>query len=234
MSNDYFRFKQFTVHQDRCAMKVGMDGVTLGALVSSDLPSDSSLNILDIGTGTALISLMMAQRYPSAHITAIDIDESAVSQAKENVSDSPFSSRIEVAHISLQEYQDISTKKFDIIVSNPPYFTDAIKNPDIHRSTARHTDTLSFHDLIRGGCGLLADNGIFTIIIPSESIDAINEETIYAGLHLYKTYAINTVAGKPVRRYVMTFRKEYTKIILNSDLYLDSNEYKTLTSDFYL
>mgnify|MGYP003808432627 CR=1 FL=1 len=234
MSNDYFRFRQFTIHQDRCAMKVGMDGVTVGAWAASGFSVDEEINILDIGTGSGLIALMMAQRFPLAHITAIDIDEPAITQAADNIRQTPFSSRIEVIQTSLQEYQTTCDKKFNIIVSNPPYFTDSLKAPDSHRTTARHTDTLSYRDLMHATYGLLSENGNFTIIIPSESLNSINEEAIFAGLHPYMQCAVHTVGGKVAKRYMLSFRKEYIKDILFTDLYLDSEEYKSLTKDFYM
>lgn len=133
MPNPYFSFKQFTVYHDRCAMKVGTDGVLLGAW--ADVVS--ARNILDIGTGTGLISLMMAQRC-NARIRAVDIDADAVEQARGNVAASPWQDRIEV------ELQDIchftSETLFDVIVSNPPYFTDSLKCPGKQRNIARHTD----------------------------------------------------------------------------------------------
>ncbi|MFM2293328.1 MAG: hypothetical protein RIS29_3141, partial [Bacteroidota bacterium] len=141
MANPFFRFKQFTVFHDRCAMKVGIDGVLLGCWTNV---ADTSM-VLDIGTGTGLIALMIAQR-TDAHIDAIDIDEGAFEQAMINVQASPWSSRLNVVLSSLQDF--VSDKKYDLIVSNPPYFINSLKNPDEQRTTARHTDSLTHEELI--------------------------------------------------------------------------------------
>ena len=154
-----FRFKQFEILQDRCAMKVGTDGVLLGAWASG------GTRILDIGCGTGLIALMMAQRFPAAQVVGIDIDEEACGQARENVTASPFGDRIDVAHCRLQDY---SGEEFDAIVSNPPFFLNSLKNPDSKRAMARHADTLPFRDLWQGVKRLLSENGIFSVVLPSD------------------------------------------------------------------
>ena len=131
MANDYFQFKQFTVYQQRCAMKVGTDGTLLGAW--AQVPTESA-RILDIGTGTGLIALMLAQRFPQASVLGIDIDQDAVCQAKENVENSPFASRIKIEHANVMDYNN--EEGFDAIVSNPPYFVDALTCPDQQRTIA--------------------------------------------------------------------------------------------------
>ena len=123
MSNNVFKFKQFSVHHDQCAMKVGTDGVLLGAW------SRGGKRLLDIGTGTGLIAMMMAQRFSEAEIVAIDIDEAACLQAKENVANSPFATRVRVVHTSLQQFDGENC--FDCIVSNPPFFVNSLPNPDV-------------------------------------------------------------------------------------------------------
>ena len=135
MGNSVFIFKEFAVKQDACAMKVGTDGVLLGAWARG------GSRVLDIGTGTGLIALMMAQRFPEAEIEAIDIAEAACLQAKENVANSVFARRVRVVRAALQQY--VGPKSFDCIVSNPPFFVDSLHNPDALRSMARHTSTLS-------------------------------------------------------------------------------------------
>ena len=143
MSNSYFQFKQFTVWHDKCAMKVGADGVTLGAWADvSDVKS-----VLDIGCGSGLIALMIAQR-SEAGITAIDIDGQSIEQTKENTGNSPWSERIKTVHASLQQFAANSDVLFDLIVCNPPYFNNSLKSPSESRTMARHTDTLSYTDLI--------------------------------------------------------------------------------------
>ena len=162
-----FQFKQFFVRHDRCAMKVGTDGVLLGCWSGYDAAAAGSPTIphryhyarcLDIGTGSGLIALMLAQRFPDALIDAIDIDKAAVEQAAENFAASPWSDRLHAFHVRLQEWQSHSAPS--LIVSNPPYFQNSLKNPDKGRQTARHTDTLSFCELIHHSTRLLSENGV--------------------------------------------------------------------------
>jgi len=162
MSNDYFQFRQFIVHQQRCAMKVGTDGTLLGAWAWA--PS-GRCRILDIGTGTGLIALMMAQRFPESSVLGIDIDPEAVAQATENVQLSPFSERINILQKDLMKFVD--TDGFDAIVSNPPYFVDSLECPDDQRTMARHTVSLTYEGLIRQAYRLLKDDGCLSLVIPS-------------------------------------------------------------------
>ena len=163
MANGYFQFKQFTVHQQHCAMRVGTDGTLLGAWAQA---SDGACRILDIGTGTGLIALMMAQRYPQAMVTAIDIDDGAVRQAKENVSSSPFADRINVIKADVLTFEDM--EKYDSIVCNPPFFEDSLTCPDPQRTEARHTVTLGYRQLMKSAFRLLKDDGRFSVIIPTD------------------------------------------------------------------
>lgn len=230
MSNDYFLFKQFKILQDKCAMKVGTDSVALGAWVKYESPK----NILDIGTGTGIIALMMAQKYQSSNITAIEIDKLATEQAIENVKSTPWSDRIDILNISFQEYVIKNNKKFDIIVTNPPYFTDSLKNPDCRRKIARHTDTLTYHELIKNSSDLLSEEGELFMIIPSSSLSAIEEEAIYSGIHKSKICSLQTTSGKPIKRYLVSFKKKKEDNIINSNLCINSDEYKIITNDFYI
>jgi tRNA1Val (adenine37-N6)-methyltransferase len=165
MSESVFHFKQFTINQDKCAMKVGTDAVLLGAWVKID----SAKFILDIGTGTGIIALMIAQKAHNAIIDAIDVEEGAYLQASENVSDCDWKDRINVKKESLQSYalhKELG-KQYDLIVSNPPYFVDASKPNTEARTTARHTDAnLSFDELINGVLKLIKPDGRFCAILP--------------------------------------------------------------------
>src|SRR5665647_1869930 len=161
MSNTYFSFKQFTVFHHLCAMKVGIDGVLLGSWASVENPE----SVLDIGTGMGLIALMIAQRC-NAEIDAIDNDENAVIQAKENVSNSPWPGRIHVSGISLQDLAKNPFQLYDLIVSNPPFFINSTKTPDDNRTMARHTDSLSHEELIENATLLLKPTGRICIILP--------------------------------------------------------------------
>ena len=168
-----FKFKQFEIHQDRCAMKVGTDGVLLGAW------APGGKRILDIGSGTGLISLMMAQRCQEAQVIGVDLDAEACDEARENVAASPFADRVSIACCRLQDYE--SAEKFDAIVSNPPFFLNSLKNPDSKRSMARHADSLPFRDLFLGVKRLLSEEGVFSAIVPSEVLDAFTSEAYLLG-----------------------------------------------------
>ena len=160
MANSFFKFQQFTVRQEHCAMKVGTDGTLLGAW------ANGGRSVLDIGTGTGLIALMMAQRFPEARVTAIDIDQAACLQAHDNVAASPFASRIQIVQADVADYE---AEPFDVIVSNPPYFVESLTCPDYQRTTARHTASLTYQTLMCSAFRLLSDEGRFSVIIPFDS-----------------------------------------------------------------
>lgn len=194
-----FKFKHFEIHQDRCAMKVGTDGVLLGAWALG------GKRILDIGSGTGLISLMMAQRYPEAQVVGIDLDAEACAEARENVAASPFADRVNIVDCRLQDYE--SVEKFDAIVSNPPFFLNSLKNPDSKRSMARHADSLPFRELFRGVKLLLSDDGVFSAIVPVEVLEAFASEGYMHGFYLLRQCGIKTVERKQPKRYLLTFAK---------------------------
>lgn len=231
MSNDYFKFKRFTVFHDRCAMKVGTDGVLLGAWARG------GRRILDIGTGSGVVALFMAQRFSEATVTAIDIDHEAYLQAKSNAERSAFADRIGVVETALQDFQ---ADMFDAIVCNPPFFADALKNPDRRKAIARHTDKLSFHDLFRCSAALLADDGEFSLVLPASCKADFDMEASFAGLFPSRVCALRTVPHKPVSRYLLAYRKhpsaiieECSECINNADM-TRSEWYNALTEDFYL
>lgn len=223
-----FSFKQFTVNQELCAMKVGTDGTLLGAW--ANVPMADAAKVLDIGTGTGLISLMVAQRYPQAMVTAIDIDEGAVRQATENTMRSPFNNRIEIIHTPLQQH---AGGPYDAIVCNPPFFTDSLQCPDQQRNIARHTTTLTFTELTTAAYKLLAAKGEFSVVIPFDYKDRFDTEAIITGFFCKRVCAVKTTPRKPVRRYLLSYTKQpcHTE---KSELIIGSNEYKQLTGEFYL
>ena len=194
-----FKFKHFEIHQDRFAMKVGTDGVLLGAWALG------GKRILDIGSGTGLISLMMAQRYHEAQLVGIDLDAEACAEARENVAASPFADRVNIVDCRLQDYE--SVEKFDAIVSNPPFFLNSLKNPDSKRSMARHADSLPFRELFRGVKLLLSDDGVFSAIVPVEVLEAFASEGYMHGFYLLRQCGIKTVERKQPKRYLLTFAK---------------------------
>ena len=232
MANHFFKFKQFTIWHDKCAMKVGTDGVLLGAWADVS----HAKQILDIGTGTGLIALMLAQR-SNAHITAIEIDKLAVEQAQENIEKSPWSNRIEVIESDFKTFT--TNSKFDLIVSNPPYFVDSLKCPDEQRDTARHNDSLNYNDLLEGISKLLDKTGQFALIIPSDvSTFVINHAEQY---HLYPTKIMNIITkpGATPRRQLIAFKFDKEECIVEELLielsrHIYSPEYIALTKDFYL
>lgn len=232
MPNPYFSFKQFTVHHDRCAMKVGTDGVLLGAWADVD----SAHNILDIGAGTGLISLMLAQR-SNAWIKAVDIDADAVEQACGNVAASPWKDRIEV------ELQDIcnytSETLFDVIVSNPPYFVNSLKCPDGQRNAARHTDNLDSEGLIASVARLLHPQGIFSVIIPMDGREPFLIVATRYGLHLSHQTLVHTKPETDPKRVLLSFKFSLDDcvtddLIIELSRHVYSEEYIALTKDFYL
>lgn len=241
MSNSYFHFKQFTINQTRAAMKVGTDAALLGTL------AEGGSRILDIGAGTGIISLMMAQRFPDAAITAVEIDHDAYLDACDNVSASPFADRIEVHHIAFQDYcREVLGSAgdgtlYDCVVSNPPYFDESLENPDEGRTKARHTSSLSFHDLIGGAYRLLRDGGVFSVCIPPEVLKKFSAESLITGFSLRDVYAIKSVPRKQqAKRYVLVYQKgqlcvprEHYYCMQNADG-SRSDWYKELMKDFYL
>ena len=243
MSNSFFQFRQFRIDQERCAMKVGTDGTLLGAWASLPAAVNDSLKprVLDIGTGTGLIALMVAQRFEEAVVTAIDIDEDAVDQARLNVAASPFAGRVEVKRVDIRcwETEGLANESFDVIVSNPPYFQDALKCPDRQRSMARHLTELTFEELMGAVVGLLADEGEFSLIIPAEGKSVIEEQAALAGLFKSRECAVKTTPQKAPRRYMMAFKKhpcglEITEGVIELKPNVRSPWYEELTKDFYL
>lgn len=218
-----FQFKQFTIEQELCAMKVGTDGVLLGAWAKG------GPRILDIGTGTGIIALMMAQRYPEAQVTAIDIDEEAVRQAEQNVSQSPFLGRISVLQQAVQEHLG----EYESIVSNPPFFIDSLQAPDEQRNVARHTATLSYAELMKAAYRLLADNGEFSVVIPFDYRRRMEDEAVFMGFFPSRVCGVKTTERKPAKRYLLAFRKHPCPC-QKEQLTIGSEDYQALTSAFYL
>ena len=235
MGKDSFTFKQFVVRQDRCAMKVGTDGTLLGAWAEM---KRNDGRVLDIGTGTGLIALMMAQRYPEAKVTAIDIDEMAVSQAVENVQGSSFADRIEVFQADVNTFEP--TEMFDSIVCNPPFFNNALICPDNQRTQARHTLSLSYQQLMAATWRLLRDEGVFSLIIPNDFFQQLESEAHLAGFFLTRVFGVRTIEGKPIKRYLIELRKHPYIELIKKDVMIEDEPnvrsiwYRELTKDFYI
>ena len=229
MGKNYFEFKRFVVHQERAAMKVGTDGTLLGAW------AEGGSRVLDIGTGTGLIALMIAQRYTDALIDAIDIDEDACWQATENVKVSPFSGRITVHHSSIQHFADICVLRYDAIICNPPFFEKALKNPDERRTKARHTESMEYSDLFSAVARLLErENGVFSAIVPSDCRRRFDEEAVYVGLFPRQVLAVKTKSDKPPKRFLLSYSFNVRSNVESQSLLIGDKEYERLVEDFYL
>lgn len=234
MSNPYFQFKQFTVWHDKCAMKVGTDGVLLGAWTSVQ----NAHKILDVGTGTGLVALMLAQRsLPDADIVALEIDETAAGQARENVTRSPWKERVEVVQADFRDYQSLD--KFDVIVSNPPYFVDSLECPDQQRNAARHNDSLAYEELLEGVAGLLAEDGAFTIVIPVDVADRVKMIAAVKNLYALRQLNVITKPGGVPKRTLVTFTFSNQECVVEELLtelarHQYSEEYIALTQEYYL
>ena len=236
MSNSTFAFKQFVIKQDKCAMKVSTDAVLLGAWV---IPNGSQ-NILDIGTGTGVIALMLAQK-SKGKIHAIDIDKSAYEQAKINFEESVFKDHLSIEHKSLQEFSKAAGVKFDLVVTNPPYFVDSLKNFDSNRSNARHADVLPYIELIEGVKAVLSEKGKFCLILPKNEALKFRELAETRGFHLSKLLRIRTTLDKDEeKRHLMQFEfrptefSESTLVIEKDERHSYTDEYKKLTQDYYI
>lgn len=235
---DIFEYKQFTIVQANAAMKVGTDGDLLGALAAG------GKRILDIGTGTGIISLMMAQRFPDAQITAVEIDDDAVLDADRNFKASPFADRITLVHSSFQDFlqkarADGSLASFDCVVCNPPYFHQSLECGSIGRTRARHTSSLPFPVLIQGAYELLTPEGVFSVCIPPEVYSYFTSECLIEGFWPKDFYNIKSVPDKSPKRYILIHsknrveKKEHTFCMLNADR-TRSEWYKDITSDFHI
>lgn len=236
MPNDTFEFKKFKIKQDRCAMRVSTDAVLLGAWV---IPNGSR-QILDIGTGTGVIALMLAQKSP-ATITAIDIDKVSTEQAIENIENSDYKEQVIVLHRSFQDLTKQSESKFDLIVTNPPYFIDSLKTNNESRTTARHTDSLSFADLLFGVKKLLTDKGKFCLILPTKEAAIFRELAQSKGLYLSKLLRIRTRMEKDTeKRHLMQFEFKETEfsestLVIEADSHRNyTDAYKEFTKEYYL
>jgi tRNA1Val (adenine37-N6)-methyltransferase len=208
MPNTYFQFKQFIIHQDNCGMKVSTDAVILGASASHE----GAEKILDIGTGTGVIALMLAQRFPESIVNGVEIDKDAFVQAKENVALSPWKDRITIFPQSFQEYSAAKSGSFDLIVSNPPYFPDHIKSKDHQRNVALHNDAMPFQDLIDGVASLLSPDGQFWVILPERQMRDLEQLTTQKGLSPCQKVIVRNHPDAPVLRVVQAF--SFLKMVL--------------------
>ena len=234
-----FVFKQFSIEQDKCAMKIGTDGVLLGSWASPT--AEDPNNILDIGSGTGLISLMLAQRYPSTYIEAVEIDDNAFEQTVENFENSPWGDRLFCYHASFQEFFDeVDEEKYDLIVSNPPFYNGTNKTNSEQRNKARFEDALPFEHLLFGTSKLLSNEGNASFVIPIDQEEKFL--TIAKKMHLFPSQIIHVQGNKkskPKRSLVnLSFDKTESivikKLTLEEERHVYTPEYKKLVEDFYL
>ena len=234
--NKPFKFKQFAIHQDRCAMKIGTDGVLLGAWTSLQNNPES---ILDIGAGTGLIALMLAQRSGAETMDALEIEEEAYEQCVDNFEASPWGDRLFSYHAGLDEFLDDIEDQYDLIVSNPPFYSEEVASGNSARDMARQNQSLPFEELIEGVSKLLSPDGIFSTIIPYKEevhfIDLAEKSGLYPQ-HLTR------VKGNPsseIKRSLLLFsfnKKEVLKdeLTIEVERHQYTPEYITLTKEFYL
>jgi tRNA1Val (adenine37-N6)-methyltransferase len=233
--NNWFQFKQFKIIQERTAMKVGTDGVLLGAWASVA----GAEKILDVGTGTGVIALMMAQR-SLAEITGIEIEKMAAEEAMENVQNSLWSNRIKIQNISFQEFVKTTNEKFDLIVSNPPFFSNSQKSKCEHLAMAKHNHLLSLPELVQKSFKLMSPNGKLAVILPVSEAEKIIRITEKEGLYNHRMTEVRPNNLKPPHRYLLEFGKTLGSVkeeiipIHTSEDNEFTEKYKALTRDFYL
>lgn len=229
-----FRFKEFEINQEGCAMKINTDGVLLGAYVQANNP----YRILDIGTGTGVIALMLAQRFQDANIDAVEIDIDAYQTSLDNFKNSPFASRIKG---NLGSFEDLQVaNKYDLIVSNPPFYTNSLHNPDARKKIARHADFDFFKKLVDFAKTNLSDKGQLDLILPNELAEYVINEGKRQGLHLIKLVAIKSFSDSEVIRNIISlsrqtteaFKKEEFVIYQEKSVY--SEAYRTILKPFFL
>ena len=231
-----FDFKQFSVQQDRCAMKIGTDGVLLGAWVSLEKKPQS---ILDIGAGTGILSLQLAQRCFAETLEAIEIDGDAFEQCVLNFENSPWGDRLFCFHASAQEFAAEIEEEYDLIISNPPFYSDTYKSEDNQRNTARFTDTLPFKDLVIFAYQFLSEKGIFALILPRKEEENFIALASEVGLFPKRICRVKGNLTSEVKRSLLEFTFEKIKIIkeeltLETSRHVYTEAYKKLVKDFYL
>jgi tRNA1Val (adenine37-N6)-methyltransferase len=237
MRNSCFYFKQFAIAQDKCAMKVGTDGILLGAWAK--LPENAQ--ILDIGTGTGLLALMLAQRSQSSNtfINAVEIDHDAYQQAKENIESSPWRDRINIDHASIQDWVIACSHQYDLIISNPPFFENAFKPSQNSRNLARHSDSLSQTDLLQIASQLLKPNGRLAVIYPTDLANNFLAKAQSFNLFCDRQVHVKPTPQSPVKRILLElsptqYPTQATMLTIEESKHLYTQDYISLVKDFYL
>jgi tRNA1Val (adenine37-N6)-methyltransferase len=232
-----FQFKQFSIQQDRCAMKVGTDGVLLGAWCPIE---NKPFSILDLGTGTGLIALMLAQRSQAEQIDAIEIDEDAYEQAVDNFENSPWSDRLFCFHAGLDEFMDEPEDEYDLIVSNPPFYSEDYKTSNEQRDKARFQDAMPFEDLVEAADLFLSENGVFAVIIPYKEEERIIDLCSEFDLYPVRVTRVKGTHDTPIIRSLLAFKRYELSTLTADELVIETarhhytDDYIALTQDFYL
>ncbi|WP_432222754.1 tRNA1(Val) (adenine(37)-N6)-methyltransferase [Flavobacterium sp. TMP13] len=232
-----FQFKQFSIQQDKTAMKVGTDGVLLGSWAPTN---NVTFSVLDIGTGTGLIALMLAQRCNAQQIDALEIDEEAYEQCVDNFENSPWADRLFCFHAGLDEFMEEPEDEYDLIVSNPPFYSEDFKTTDEKRDLARFEDALPFEDLIEAADLLLSENGIFAVIIPFKEEQRFIALAFQFELYPTKITRVRGTSKSEIKRSLLAFSRieksnyPLDELVIEITRHNYTPEYIELTKDFYL
>ncbi|WP_445736809.1 tRNA1(Val) (adenine(37)-N6)-methyltransferase [Mariniflexile sp.] len=250
MSNKPFKFKQFEIQQDKCAMKIGTDAVLLGAWASVE---NHPFSILDIGAGTGILSLMLAQRSGAELIDAIEIDDGAYGQCVDNFETSPWGDRLFCYHASLEEFVDEIDDKYDLIISNPPFYSPSLpsaslpkgeKTKSSARKTARFNDAMPFGHLVESASKLLSENGIFSVIVPFNEEPTFTELAAASNLFPKRVLRVKGNPNSEFKRSLIEFsfrvpdshleEMKIDMLIIETERHQYTEDYTNLTKDFYL
>ena len=237
LSIQMFQFKKFSVEQDKCAMKIGTDSVLLGAWCPIE---NNPFSVLDIGAGTGVLSLMLAQRTTAEQIDAIEIDEDAYEQCVDNFESSPWSERLFCFHAGLDEFLEEPEDEYDIIISNPPFYTEDYKTENEQRDLARFEDAMPFEDLVEVADLLLSENGILAVIIPFKEEENFIDLCSKVELFPVKVTRVRGSHKTPIVRSLLAFKRYELSVLTADELVIEisrhqyTDEYINLTKDFYL
>lgn len=235
MANTWFQCKEFIIHQEHCAHKVGTDSILLGSWVNVE----NVKKAFDIGAGCGILSLMIAQRNPEAKIFGVEIDKPSFEQAVENFRNSPWADRISIINTSLQKFGK-NRYKYDLIITNPPYFQDSLACPDERRANARHSHTLTLHEIISFSDKHLEENGRLALVLPYSQFEYFKDILLIYKWRIYRIAKVFPNYQKPAHRVLIECGKhpsgfEYEEITIETDIrHVYTKKYAELTSPFYL
>jgi tRNA1Val (adenine37-N6)-methyltransferase len=236
VANNYFEFKQFTIHQDQCAMKVCTDACLFGAYIANELQEQKVFDILDIGSGTGLLSLMLAQKNNAA-IDTVEIDKQAYEQANENITQSNYKELITTFHCGISDF--FSDYQYDFIISNPPFFEDDLQSADKKKNVAKHNTTLTLKELLHNTERLLKASGFFAILLPYHRSTYFEEEATKINFHLTKKILIKQTPRHNYFRAILIFSRnklvtEQLALIIKNEDGNYTAEFINLLKDYYL